>query len=354
MAHSKLFYRRWSIIIITAGLFIFAGAATQAEVGEHKIELSALWPGSSIYTNAVLWAKQINQSNAGVEAIAREGKGPNVDIKTLLIKPAKRAHLVFFGVEDSWWGAQQGFPGWKRFVDSYDINNLRHLCLIGFTTDVMLSINPKITSMHHMEGKSYVPASVDLNNAKAVALTEPFKIAGIKVKFEALGVKPMIESLRDGLIDVIHGGIALVGRGKHQPSGYLNEIFAVKKVYPVSYDLKYLQAMKEKTGHPGVIVKFQPKAITEHQDYEVYSMGKSLSWMCDVSVPDEVVTAILQTYYDNLDKFGEISVGGRILSKNTMAAMNVPESRLHPAAAKFYKKMGVPIVSMQDTGLLPR
>jgi hypothetical protein len=54
MARSKLFYRRWSIIIITAGLFILADAAMPAEAGEHKIELSALWPGSSIYTNAVL------------------------------------------------------------------------------------------------------------------------------------------------------------------------------------------------------------------------------------------------------------------------------------------------------------
>lgn len=321
---------------------------------KHKIELSSLWPGSSIYTNAVFWAKQINAANPNVEATAREGKGPNVDMKTLLSKADKRPHLVFFGVEDSWWGAQQGFPAWKRFMGKYDINNIRHLCLIGFTTDVMLSTNPKITSMYDMNGKTYVPATVDLNNAKAVALTEPFKLAGINAKFEPLGVKPMIESLRDGLIDVIHGGIALVGPDKYKPSGYLNELFAVKKVYPVSYDVKYLKAMKEKTGHPGVIVKFSPKAITEHQDYEVYGMGKSLTWMCDISVPDDVVTAILQTYYDNLDKFGEISIGGRILSKKTMAAMNVPESRLHPAAAKFYKKVGVPVISIHETGLLPK
>jgi TRAP-type uncharacterized transport system substrate-binding protein len=162
----------------------------------------------------------------------------------------------------------------------------------------------------------------------------------------------MIESLRDGLIDVIHGGIALIGPDKHQPSGYLNELFAVKKVYPVSYDLKYLKAAKEKTGHPGVIVKFAPKAINAYQDYVVYGMGKATTWMCDLSMPDDVVTAILQVYYDNLEQFGDISIGSKILSKKTMAALNVPESRLHPAALKFYRKMGVPITSVRDAGVL--
>jgi len=353
MTDRKGYFRQWYVIMM-AGLFLLGAMAAPTVADTHEIEMSALWPGTSMYTNAVFWAKQINEGELNIKAVAREGRGPNVDMKTLISKPEKRSHLIFFGVEDSWWGAQQGFPGWKRFMGKYDINNLRHLCLIGFTTDVMLGINPKITSMADMEGKSYVPASVDLNNAKAVALTEPFKLAGVNVKFEALGVKPMIESLRDGLIDVIHGGIALVGKDQHQPSGYLNELFAVKKVYPVSYDLKYLLAMKEKTGHPGTIVKFKPQAINEYQDYEVYGMGKATTWMCDVAMPDDVVTAILQVYYDNLEKFGEISIGSKILSKKTMAALNVPEERLHPAAVKFYKKMGVPITSVIEAGLLTK
>ncbi len=343
-----------SIVILVALILCLPILPSTAVAEPYKIEISALWPASSIYTNAVLWAKLVNEKKLNIEAVAREGKGPNVDMKTLMMKAEKRPHLIFFGEEDDWWGAQQNFPGWDKFLKNYDINNIRHLCLIGFTTDVMLSVNPKIKSMYDMEGKTYVPATTDTNNAKAAGLTEPFNLAGIKVKFEPLGVKPMIESLRDGMVDVAHGGIALVGINKFEPSAYLNELFAVKTVYPVSYDVKYLEAMKKKTGHPGIIVKFLPKAISEHQDYEVYGMGKSLSWMCDVSVPNEVITAMLQVYYDNLDKFGELSTGGKILNTRTMAAVNAPEARLHPAAATFYKEKGVPIINILDTGLLPK
>ena len=217
-----------------------------------------------------------------------------------------------------------------------------------------LALTQKSRQCMIWRGKTYVPATVDLNNAKAVGLVEPFKIAGIKVKIESLGVGPMIESLRDGMIDVAHGGIALVGESKFEPSAYLNELFAVKTVYPVAYDAKYLEAMKSKTGHPGVVVKFPPKSITENQDYEVYGMGKSTGWMCDISIPDEIITSILQVYYDNINKFGEVSTGSKILSTKTMAALNVPASRYHPAAQKFYKEKGVPITTIYDTGLLPK
>lgn len=342
-------------IVAVFGLFFLLSLFSGTAIAEpYKIEISALWPGSSLYTNAVMWAKLINEKYPDIEAVAREGKGPNVDMKTLIMKADKRPHLIFFGVEDSWWGAQQGFPAWERFIKKYDINNIKHLCAVGFTTDVMLSVNPKIKSMYDMEGKTYVPASVDMNNAKGIGLTEPFKLAGIKVKFEALGTKQMIESLRDGMIDVAHGGISLVGPDKFEPSAYLNELFAMKTVYPVSYDEKYLKLMKEKTGHPGAIVKFPPKSITQNQDYVVYGLGKSLTWMSDIAVPDKIVNAILEVYYDNLTKFGEVSVGSRILNVKTMAAVNAPESRLHPAAVKFYKAKGVPVVDIYETGLLSK
>lgn len=344
----------FGMIVLVGMVLLFSLQSEAAAAKPYKIEISALWPASTMYTNAVLWAKLINEKYPEIEAVAREGKGPNVDMKTLMMKAEKRPHLIFFGEEDDWWGAQQNYPGWERFIKNYDINNIRHLCFIGFTTDVMLSVNPKIKTMYDMEGKTYVPATVDLNNAKAVGLTEPFNIAGIKVKFESLGTSPMIESLRDGMIDVAHGGIALVGNNKFEPSGYLNELFAVKTVYPVTYDVKYLKAMKEKTGHPGVIVKIPPKAITENQDYDVYGMGKSLTWMCDIAIPDEIITSILQVYYDNLDKLAELSPGGRILRPETMAALNVPESRIHPAALKFYEGKGVPVTNIKNTGLLSK
>jgi TRAP-type uncharacterized transport system substrate-binding protein len=345
----KIFCIHIVCLLTICGMFGFSNVFAQET---NKIEISALWPGSSMYTNAVLWAKLINEGGINIQATAREGRGPDVDMKTLMKEPGKRSQLIFFGTEDNWWGAQQGWPGWDQFLKEHDIKNLRHLCVQGFTIDAMLTSKPEIKTMYDMQGKSFVPANVSGFNSKSVGLVEPFNIAGVKIKTEILGVSPMIDSLRDGLIDVIHGGIALIGPNAFQPSGYLNELLAVRKIYGVTYDPKMLTAMKDKTGHPGIIVKLPPKSINEHQEFDVYALGKVMTWMVDVSMPDNVVKEILQVYYDNIEKFGELSVGGKMLTKDTMAALNVSEDRLHPAAVQFYKEKGVPIASIFDTGLL--
>lgn len=351
MRRKSQFARIGFSFLVVCFVLCFSGAS-MAEDKPYQIEISSLWPATNIYANAVFWAKLINENSQLVEAVAREGKGPNVDMKTLVRYPDQRKKLVFFGDEDSWWGAQQGLPGWKEFVDKYDFNNFRHLALIGFTVDVMLTAKNDIKTMYDMNGKSFVASSRNLNNAKSLGFIETFKLAGVKPEVKALGTRPMIESCRDGLIDVIHGGILLTGPSQFMPSPYLNELFATRKIHPVSFDVKYLKAMKEKTGHPGIIVQFPPKSINKYQDSPVFGLGKALMWDCDKSIPDKVVTEILRVYYENIEKFGSLNPGGKILTKKSMAAAGIPESRFHPAAVKFYKEKGVPITFLQELGYL--
>jgi TRAP-type uncharacterized transport system substrate-binding protein len=338
------------LLVLAVGFFVFYSGDAIAGDELYQIEISGLWPGGSVYSTAVQWAKLINENSRSVNAVAREGKGPNIDMKGLIRYPDERKKLVYFGVEDDWWSAQQGLPGWKPFEGKYDFDNFRHICMIGFVVDVMLTTNESIRSMHDMTGKSFSPAERDLNNAKSMAWTRAFKLAGVKPNYRPLGTKQMIESCRDGLLDVAHGGIILIGPHKFMPSPYLNELFATKKVYPVTMDLKYLKEMKEKTGHPGVIVEFGPNAINEHQNYPVCALGKAMTWMCDKSIPEEVIKEILGAYYNNIEKFAELTAGGRVLTKKTIAAIDVPESRFHPGAVEFFKANEVQITSLKALG----
>lgn len=330
-------------------IFMFSTPAAAADK-PYKIEISALWPGTSVYANGIFWAKLINENSKLVAAAAREGKGPNVDMKTLFAKPAKRDHLIFFGIEGFWWAAQQGLPGWKAFVGKYDFNKIKHLALFGYAGDVMLTTNPNIKTMKDMEGKTFVASARDLHNAKAMGFMETFKVAGVKPIYKTLGVGPMIGSCRDGLVDVIHAGILLTGPNKFVPSTYLTELFATKKVYSISLERKYIEAMKKKTGHPGIIIDFPPGSVNEHQTQMVSGLGMPLMWSCDVSVPDVVIKEILQVYYDNIEKFGDLNPGAKVLDKKTIAAGDLPEDRYHPAAVKFYKEKGVKLTSMQALG----
>ena len=346
----KKFFLTASIGIVSAIILLMVTSAATAEDKPYKIEISSLWPGTSVYANGILWAKLINENSKLVAAAAREGKGPNVDMKTIFAKPERRKHLIFFGIEGFWWAAQQGLPGWKPFVGKYDFNNIRHLALFGYAGDVMLTTNPNIKTMEDMEGKTFVASARDLHNAKAMGFMEAFKVAGVKPVYKTLGVGPMIASARDGLVDVIHAGILLTGPNKYVPSTYLTELFATKKVYSISLERKYIEAMKKKTGHPGLIIDFPPGSVNEYQTETVTGLGMPLMWSCDVSVPDEVVKDILQVYYDNIEKFGDLNPGAKVLTKKTIAAGDLPESRYHPAAVEFYKEKGVQLTSMQALG----
>jgi len=330
MRKVSLIRQGWFMLIMGTVLFFLAGSAAHAE--KYKVEISGLWAGTNPYSVAVAWAKLINDNSQTVEAIAREGRGPNVDMKSIIKDPEMGKHLVFFLVEDSVWGAAEGFAGWKQFQGKYNFDDFRHLSLIGFTSDVLLTLDPDIKSMKDLNGKSVVISNVSATSAKAVGFKETFELGGVKPKYEYLGMKAMVESMRDGLVNVVHGGVNVLGPGKYAPSPYLRELFATKKVYPVSLDKKAVLEMKKKTGHPGIVVTFPPKAIDEYQSGPVVALGKCMTWGAHKDMPDEVVA--------------------EILNKETVAALDVPENRYHPAAVWFYKDNGVKITSLQALGII--
>ena len=336
----------WLVAILCFCAALLAGSAARAE--KYQVEISGLWAGTNPYSVAVAWAKMINDQSKTVSAIAREGRGPNVDMKSIIQSPEQGKHLIFFQVEDSVWGAAQGFAGWKQFAGKYNFMDFRHLALSGFTSDVLLTTNPDIKSMKDLSGKSVVISNVSATSAKAVGFKKTFELAGVTPKYEYLGMKAMVDSMRDGLVDVVHGGINVLGPGQFAPSPYLRELFATKKVYPVSLDKNAVMAMKKETGHPGIVVTFPPKAIDEYQSGPVVALGKCMTWGAHKDVPDEVVSEVLRIYLANIDKFAEITPGAKILTKQTVAALGVPAERYHPAAVKFFKDNGVALTSLQD------
>ena len=62
---------RMSGFVLALSLLVLFGGSCQALAAErYKIEFSALWPASSMYVNAVYWAKMINEKFPNIEAVA--------------------------------------------------------------------------------------------------------------------------------------------------------------------------------------------------------------------------------------------------------------------------------------------
>lgn len=341
-----------TIMAVICVCMIISSGSVLAQAKKYEVEISGLWTGTNPYTIAVYWAELINKNSKIVKAVAREGRGPAVDMKTLIMKPEKRKSLVFFQVEDEVWAAKQQIGDWKNFSEKYDLDNFRHIAFGGFTVDVLMTTNPKIKTTKDMEGKSTVISNVSGASSKAKAFMEIFQTDGVKPKYEYLGMSAMTDALRDGTVDVIHGGVNPVGAGKWEPSPYLNELFAMKSVYAISIDPAILAKMKQATGHPGTVVTIPPGQIGKDQKEPVTALGKCMNWGVDASMPDEVVTEILRVYVENIDKFQQLSPAARVVTKKTVAAMEVPEARVHPAAVKFYKQNNIPLVSLKNAGLI--
>ena len=202
----------WFVLFVMA-IFLSAGMA-YGQAKKYEVEISGLWTGTNPYTIAVYWAELINKNSKIVKAIAREGRGPAVDMKTLIMKPEKRKSLVFFQVEDEVWAAKRQIGDWKNFAGKYELDNFRHIAFGGFTVDVLLTTNPKIRTLADMNGKSTVISNVSKASSKAVAFEEIFKVAGVKPKYQYLGMNAMTDAARDGTVDVIHDGINPVGSSK--------------------------------------------------------------------------------------------------------------------------------------------
>jgi TRAP-type uncharacterized transport system substrate-binding protein len=350
MAKTQAITKKLVGLTLCLSIIMLMGSAAYAE--KYKVEISGLWAGTNPYSIALAWAKMINDNSQLVEAIAREGRGPNVDMKSIIKDPEKGKHLVFFQAEDSVWGAAEGFAGWKQFKGQYNFDDFKHLALSGFTADVLLTTNPDIKAMKDLAGRSVVISNVSATSAKAVGFKKIFELAGVKPRYEYLGMKAMVDSLRDGLVDVVHGGVSAEGPGQYSPAPYLRELFATKTVYPVSLDKNAVEAMKKETGHPGIVVTYPPKVICESQGGPVVALGKCMTWGAHKDMPDEVVAEILKIYLANIDKFGEITPGAKILNQKTMAAIGVPAERYHPAAVKFYKDSGVATTSLRELGVI--
>lgn len=340
----------WCAVFVLITFFCTGMVHGQAK--KYEVEISGLWTGTNPYTIAVYWAQLINKNSKIVKAIAREGRGPAVDMKTLILKPEKRKSLVFFQVEDEVWAAKRQIGDWKNYAGKYNLDNFRHIAFGGFTVDVLLTTNSKIKKLADMNGKSTVISNVSKASSKAVAFEEIFKVAGVKPKYQYLGMNAMTDAARDGTVDVIHGGINPVGSGKWVPSPYLNELFAMKDVYAISIDKPILTKMKQITGHPGTIVTIPAGNIGKNQKEPTTALGKCMNWGVDVSMPDEVVTEILRVYLENVDKFQQLSPAARVITEKTVAAVEVPEARMHPAAVKFYKSHKIPIGSLKDAGVI--
>jgi TRAP transporter TAXI family solute receptor len=305
--------------------------------------------GFSSYIMGVALAEQINKNSTWLKATAMEGRGAVVNLRTLVAKPEKRNNYLIFSSTGEIWQARNR-KGQYGKID-FNFEDVRFVCLLGIAMNGINTLNPDIKTLKDLEGKKVI-LDDNKNGDRQVTNIGIMKEAGVdvgKINFQYAPPKPATDALRDGLVDVAFNGAALKGLPhSYATSPFTRELLATKSVHFISFPKDAVMAYKKKSGHPLGYRKLPPGSYGPKQTEPVEVLVKPLGFCAHISVPDRVITEALRCAYENAHKFKEYTGMGAVFTKDTMASLGIPEAWYHPAALKFYKEKGVPLVSFGD------
>ena len=335
-------------------LFLLAGFATvsssrAAAQEPFELSISTLPAGFASYIMGVALAEQINKNSKWLKATAMEGRGPAEHMKLLVTRPERRTNYLFFNSTWDIWEAKQEIGPYKGFPFNYD--EFRFVSLLGIAGNGLCTLDRNIKTMKALEGKRVI---FDSGRGKGRQITYEgvLKEAGVdieKLRFQYATGKAAADALRDGLVDVVYTGHAL----RELPNVYVNspfqaELVATKDTYFLSFDSKSVRAYRQKTGHPLSLVTVPPKMFGPMQTEPCGVLVKPLGFAAHVSMPDHVVAEILRVAYENSERFKEYTPMGAILTKETLASLDIPAEGYHPAAVNFFKEKGIKITGFGE------
>jgi TRAP-type uncharacterized transport system substrate-binding protein len=309
-----------------------------------ELTISTLPAGFHSYRLGVGLAEEINKHSTWLKAIHIEGFGPAEHMKLLVTKPERRKNYLFFNTPWDIWEAKKGMGPYAKFPFKYD--EFGFISLSGIAGNGLCTLNPKIKGVKDLVGKRVIFDSAP-GKGRQVVYNGILEEAGVpleKIKFQYSRGKGAADTLRDGLVDAIYTGSALIKLpNKHVTSPFIKELVAIKKTYFVSFDEKPVKAFKAKTGHPVDYMKLPPKALGPLQTDPCGVLIKPLGYCAHLDMPDHVITEVLRVIYGNAHAFKDYSPLGAIITQKTIAHLGIPEGAYHPAAVKFFKEKGIEI-----------
>ena len=337
------------LVFFLTAIFAVARCTPASAEEPFEISISTLPAGFASYIMGVALAEQINQNSKWLKATAMEGRGPAEHMKLLVTKPEKRTNYLFFNTTWDIWEAKKEIGPYKGFPFNYD--DFRFVCLLGIAGNGLCTLNPKIKTPKDLEGKRVIFDS-GKGKGRQIAYEGVLKEAGVqieKLNFQYASGKAAADALRDGLVDVSYTGHVL----KELPNVYVNspfqaELVATKDTYFISFDAKSTAAYKKKSGHPLTVVKVPAKMLGPMQAEPCGVLIKPLGFAAHISMPDHVITEILRVAYENADKFKEYTPMAAIVTKETLASLDIQAESYHPAAVKFFKEKGIKITGFGE------
>ena len=336
------------IAVICLGLFFvgmpLTGYCAEPEQEPYKLTVWGVRPGMTLYAYSVALSDLATKYSKWLKINVISG---SIQAATWA-NPKRRAFQFAAGDNRQRWKYMNGKFGADKVKYDWD-KNVRYLTLINFLVDGFVSIDPKIKSFKDFKGKR-VSFGSQPNSDFDFIFEKLLEFEGMSMKdlgsFEFMPPPRASNALKDGLIDVAFAGYAV---NSLKPLKFGASPFSRKLAETTK--LNFIDVNPDAVRHVSKLIPvglaYVPAGSLKGQTKEHIGISKSLCFAIDLSVPDRVVTEIARLVYEHADEFVKYVPVGKIISKDTMAAIGRPGEEFHPAMWKFMQKHGI-----RNSGLL--
>ena len=329
-----------TVLVLTVAFGLaFSGPAQASSKKPYKIEIYTYKVGSFTYAMGVALADFINKNSKWLKATAIEAAGASVTARIVASEPAMRKKIMGFMVK---YEPEAAYPPFKK-----PYLGIRNIAVIGFVANGLVTLDPKIKTVHDLVGKK-VGLGTSPSAARVDVPKNAILNAGVKnVKFSEHGFVDGNRALADGLIDVLLSGSFMRNsvNVKFGPNPAMNQLMSTRKVYFVSFDkagydaaVAALPSSKSWTNYSYLMPPGALKGLSK--TYVV--QGGPIHWSCDQEMPNEVVYEITRIMAENSGKFKDFHPLGKTISPENMAKLS-SEDKVHAGALKDYKEKGIKI-----------
>ncbi|MCJ7593935.1 MAG: TAXI family TRAP transporter solute-binding subunit [Desulfobacterales bacterium] len=324
-------------VFLTAGSFRPSPALAQEKT---NIKIFSVPLGGTVYVLSFALAEVINKYHPWIRAEGLEGRGSMANLKILAENPAARKNTLIFTNELSEIYAKNAV---KPFTKPY--KGARAIAAMSGTTVLFVTLDKNIKTKDDFIGKRVMTMRPGSSTTilHQILIKDVWKI-GDKVKLSFGDFAASKDGLKDGLIDIGVQPITGYPGVAWEATPALDELMATKEVYFIDLPPEDVKAIAKISGFPVAPSKVPAGSIGPKQTNPAQGYGHSLSWWVDETMDEKVVYEITKVIYDYADKFADYAgAQGKLVSRKSMAKVDVAEELFHPGALKFYKEKGMKV-----------
>jgi TRAP transporter TAXI family solute receptor len=326
-------------VLILFPLSALAQKAPDSKPGSpYKIDIYTFQVGTSTYAFGVAQAQLINAQSTWLKATALEIASATTVARMIIEEPSERKKIIgFLPVDDVY----AGYPPFDKFRPPYE--DILNIAAYGSNFNAWVTLDSKIKTLADFSGKTLgfgtSPSAARVDIPRDTLLAS----GATNIKVAQYDFTGGVRALKDGLIQglLVSGFISDVATKKHIPNPAFAELLSTAKVYFVSYkegiydsiSLKLKRRKSEYVVPPGMMSPMQ----TEPWRVAGYPIG----WSCDRAVPDHVVYEFTRIMGENIHKFGDFHITGKVLNRELMPRFGFPREKMHPGALKYYDEKGL-------------